>query len=947
MRFLQTSFLVGFVCLMVATSVEAKTTMAVGTHGARFTSDEAWQRRKVVASLGRDQFVLGGGSGVAMVFIEESLLLENEDEYREALKSAIALISVQTRLRGKLQYDRKEHFGHARAYMDADIKDIELIYTIQVLSRDGLTYRLIAWGMRSKAAEMEKQIDEVIAGFSFPPPGSVWDKQTVPHEVKHHLPGNTITFQMRDSVFHPAKLQGALLAYATDDDMHGIYGYEEEGSPRRIEYLLDQAMVDLNTDEPDEYKEHVRKDIRIGPNEGRFLEASNKTFSVSIAIVPLPANRLLELRYVHAGSPDLDRFDRDLFWKSVNMIPVESGLELPENYKKDETPALNKYQQEVASLSTPLLETDSFGVRSVATYDDQRYLACNYSEAVLIGPNGKQVLYSAEDWMVLPSFAKWQDTWLLSDGSGLLMDLDSQEPCNLDLKPIFMTTFGDKLYYVPLVEPTELPGYQFDSLSGASSELRVRHADGTDEQIIQLEGQHITGVSFVPSGTDALLRTRPKFDPANADYGFTLKLIRLTLATGKTRELGEWKTVEGLKTTPQGWLVTGTPTDKPRGIYLMNGTGKLTTLLTGDQCDGIGIEGDDLLYCQNEYSSANSKLTFRRIPLADLEQRGALCQPFCDALINQIAEQWAAEPAAAEPVDSPQAIAASVDRASAICEQLVGCPLPTDPLQVDELGEAMSYIPELSPSAVRLCNMLTTRALLDQGAEWIACDQYDVSLWSAIDNGLQSNLYAYGYTPSAIYCSTNFDTESGLWRPASTLLEEAKGRRLLLCLDANKLRQAVEASMPASAQKLDLDNAASLESLLSEAPRNHMLRKEIYDQLIAAGRYGQALQLANRFTAGPHVAAIDYQASFALQTLQGPDDKRAAELAVELQQVLQQYPTEQGLYLMLGVLYERVDEPPFHRSRACYNRVLEMSSWGAYAEQATARLEVINGDDQP
>ncbi|QDU58304.1 hypothetical protein [Aeoliella mucimassa] len=946
MRFLLTSLLVGFTCLVLAIPAAARTTMPIGRHGAKFTTDEDWKRRQILPNLGRDQFILGGGRGIFMVIVEAPQLLENEEEFRLTLKNSMAVITVKTRPRGRILYNRKADFGYARAFMDADIDNAELVYSFQLLARDGLRYQIIAWTSRSKADELEKQLTAVVDEFSFPAAGSAWDKKTVPREVTHHLPGVSLSFKIRDSVHQPTEIPQAIFAYGSEDDMHGIFAYEMPGTLANIDYFLDRELQDLNQNDSEEYKEHSRKDVRYGDTPGRCLVAASDTFTVHITVLQLPGNRLLELRYAHSGAPDLKRFDRDLFWDTLKINPVESGLDLPEHYLEVEASALNKYQQEVAELSTDLFAVENSTVLSLTRYDDQRYLIANYHEASLVGPGGKEVLYSTDDWTPMPSIAKWQDVWILADGTGEQIDLESHEPCDLELKPLLLASFEDQLYYVPVIRPEALPGY--DSItSGQGDELHVCQVDGTDRLIVQLTNRRITGISIAPSGTDALLRTRPQYDPNSEKYRIDMKLVRVTLATGKTQEMGDWETVECTTSTSRGWLITGTPQHQPRGIYLLDGSGNLTTLLTSDDGMGVEIVDKNLVYCEPDIRETASRLVFRQIELANLEQRGALCQPFCQAVINRLAEQWAAESTADEPLDSPEAIAASLDRASALCEKLVGCPLPTEPLEVDLLCEAMPFEPNLSPDANRLLVMMITRALLDQGAEWIACDDYDSDKWIALDKGVVLNLYAVGYTPASIYTSTYYDSESGLWRPASTLLDEVQGRRLLLGLDAQKIAEASKASVSAGAEKLDLDNVDALGALLDEAPQNLKLRKTVYDHLVTTGRFDQLLQLATPRIAGPNAAAIDYQASFAVRIHQCPDDETATALAEELQQVLRQYPTEPSLYLLLGTLYERLDEAPYPRSRACFNRVIEMGSWSGEGRQAAERLEAINDGPQP
>ena len=117
-----------------------------------------------------------------------------------------------------------------------------------------------------------------------------------------------------------------------------------------------------------------------------------------------------------------------------------------------------------------------------------------------------------------------------------------------------------------------------------------------------------------------------------------------------TPTLAPWRSVGQLGVADDGWLVTGSPTDGPSGIYLLDDQGRHELLVSGSGLYGIRLSAGQLTFPSSEQlpegQSWNSTVVYR-IAEHDARALGPTCQPFSRSTLALLAGR------ALEALDQP------------------------------------------------------------------------------------------------------------------------------------------------------------------------------------------------------------------------------------------------------------------------------------------------------
>jgi len=285
-------------------------------------------------------------------------------------------------------------------------------------------------------------------------------------------------------------------------------------------------------------------------------------------------------------------------------------------------------------------------------------------------------------------------------------------------------------------------------------------------------------------------------------------------------------------------------------------------------------------------------------------------------------------------------------RANEIAVELAGRPLPTTGRDLDRvLGAAAASTMELSGEGEVLLAVLLAAGWLEQGGEWVpgeaATGRFAQRRMQEPPDGLMTVVHS----PLEVVASTLYDTE-GFWSPATQIVEGAQGRTILAGIDRGALQRALDERRGPDVAKLARGDAAAIRAALDAAPANEYLRQRVYLQLASAGKYTVLAEIAGEFAASEKAATIDAKASIVARCQDDLPAEQLEPLSAAIQDAIRKEPDDASLYYYLGRVWERIEgeETNGEKSTACYQKALELRSWGPLAEELHAKLGLTDAE---
>ncbi len=408
-------------------------------------------------------------------------------------------------------------------------------------------------------------------------------------------------------------------------------------------------------------------------------------------------------------------------------------------------------------------------------------------------------------------------------------------------------------------------------------------------------------------------------------------LAEVNLETGTINKLGSWPSIHFLASAKDKWLVSGQPSDGPKGIYTLerNTPNPQRELLISEaSAKGIELKNGALLFC---YTKPSVGSVFVWTPLAVLNEFGPFCNPIYTQLLNQLGSDAAPEAGLLSVFESQAAFDRYFERANEHAVNQFGLVLPREPWEVDQVFTNLNYDDQLSGSGLALVATLLTQSLCDQGAVIVEgpINPLDAFVYAEDTRGTD---HTFAISPLTV-TQQSLLTEDGWWNPSESLLEQANGRKLLIGSHLASIQRA-EASHESVPWRSELPNwdADQVTAYLHEHGRNFHLRKLVYQQLSLAQRRDVLAQVAETMASSETGTALDYSAWLgAIKDSEPIRQHRLLEEAVAL------FPGDAALFVLLGMHYELDGD----RMGAvhCYEQALELDSWGDAYEAASFALD--------
>jgi hypothetical protein len=481
--------------------------------------------------------------------------------------------------------------------------------------------------------------------------------------------------------------------------------------------------------------------------------------------------------------------------------------------------------------------------------------------------------------------------------------------------------------------------------------LVLRSPAGDEEVVARFPGVIIGGLS-IDLACETALVAQTRVGALSSARGVPWTLTAVTLADGGSRDLVEMRSITHLGPAADGWVVCGEHEVGVQALFRLSTDGTLELLVTGRDLIGFQTIPEELLLvapwqpARSGYPGTGWQAV-HAIPMAAVREHGPACAPYPPPVLEEVAraalERAQLEPTRRAVLGRPGHLETFVTAARSVGRNRTGQPLPESPAELDEL------LVDVGPGTIlRLEAHLLLSALLVSTLQ--RTEEVEVRLVASgpdhrpapvIGADLQGSAWAIGGRPDEIICSTLM-VQGKWWFPGTTLLDQARGRVLVLGLDQNVVAQEIASLEQAGLEELTgTGDERALIATLEQRPRNRYLREHVYLMLGSAGRLAVLEAVARHFVETRDDPALeDLTGWLAARVVRGSGDD-CAGLIADLRAAIERHPETPGLYLLLGQTYEGCPgDSSQARARACYQEALDRDARGR------VRLDALEGLDR-
>ena len=935
--------------------VTAADEFSIGTQGAAIELDDTWERRQINADFGPDQFV--SIKGFWCFVTEFRGLLDGPSDLDRLLATIVGGLPTTMEVIDegpRTHHDQVDGVDWVTRRMTVRLNGLKLAYQFDVVGGDGLAYLFMTWAMASQETDLYDWASRVARSLSMPPPESEWGQSRLETSRPFRLENQVVEMTFRGTLLvdYWVKDDDDMTTLATLDDELAVHLAIFENTDSTDEYL--DQVVEYFDDGLSSTTEKERSDVEIEAGRGRqvrvdYTDSEGTPYVFALAAIPIDDELILDVRMVVMASAWCEERE-DLWSELMSTIRVTEDPKIdafPEPAESDAVSrALNESAQVLLDHSESLAESHAWNTIFMVAPDGLIY--AHQSEEITIPVVGDET-----EERVVAEFTDWVPNRVLDWWDGELVALDPDGNVVAVQEGIrrlgfsadrFAVIDDDRLLVVPRREVPEVFGYESLPVL-APAELVIRDHNGNESSIASFDGRSVLHLAVSRNTLQTLVATR-KADPLAPGVGeSTTSLWLMDINSGKTQRLPEWRIVSSITASADGWLVSGSPIDGPNALYLMADDGQRELLMTGD-VKGLALEDGLIVYATNlhldDESGFGPVTTVYESPLDLVREHGPRCRPFTVESINLIAAR-----AVEGDVDlsTTDGYSSFLEAAEASSRDLTGIPLPSETAAIDRLLVDLSYDTDISSRAIELLSAMVGNALVQKGARWIdgprppGAPQFWNSGW------IGESLFTIAVQPHQVVLNTLY-SEDGWWRPVSSILDSAAGRKILVGVDEGTLEAEIRAEDPSEAIAwIEASKTKKIGQIVDEHPDNTHLRSEIYQQLAARSSFAVMEDLADSMIRKGEPVLDDWRAwAVARQQLSTPTADVEFEIE-RLRAAIGEHPETPSLYLLLGAAYERSSrDDRLEAARACYLRVSELRTWGTISDEAETALLRLDGD---
>lgn len=408
-----------------------------------------------------------------------------------------------------------------------------------------------------------------------------------------------------------------------------------------------------------------------------------------------------------------------------------------------------------------------------------------------------------------------------------------------------------------------------------------------------------------------------------------------SLDKGNLTALENWDEVSGICPAEGGFLITGS-WKGVSGLYFLNRQGLARRLLSGGTWAGLYYDG----------TSAQIIVSGRGIfkatagTLEQMEQPPApLTQESFRSLVTAVWQSLPEEVTRAGGLSTLAACQALIRNANELARRRGLEPLPDSPPAFDELLERLSVEPALDEEGLQLLTANLVCLLTGTGsAEWLEGPE-PVSSWQPL-TVLDRQAFALGCLPLPVLRNVLYDSE-GWGNPATSLLERAQGRKILLANSASLLEERVTRLFdPELLSVIREPDAAKTGKLLEKHPANEFLRRQVWAELLAGGHDTVFEKVMAGYLAHATPARCDLEVWWRYVYDRKKTD--VPDAIGSLKDAIRRFPGEPLFYLVLGYAYTSAEmEDRIAKARQCFKKTAGLA-YGELEDLAEQELAKLN-----
>ncbi|MEZ5977210.1 MAG: hypothetical protein R3F34_03220 [Planctomycetota bacterium] len=416
-----------------------------------------------------------------------------------------------------------------------------------------------------------------------------------------------------------------------------------------------------------------------------------------------------------------------------------------------------------------------------------------------------------------------------------------------------------------------------------------------------------------------------------SSFTTTLRVVRVS--NGAVVSESEWGWVSALGPGRTGWIVSGAPRYGAYGVFGLEPDGSTELLVGGFAVEGIGIDGDRLLFGEGitNVDSTGGDFVLRSVALETARRLGPRTAPPTRADLEAVARAVFSD--GLPEIRERSELLALGERMEAAWGEVCRSAFPGDTAAIESSLASFSYDDTLEAAERSVLVVIAAAELVRGGA--ICAGPLELARITDSDARPRekATLHALAVDPCAV----------GAGHLLAGLAERANGRTILLgpVDDAMAARIAEEAGTDAA---FDHESASSADvsALFERHPTNRHLRREIAARLVESGQHGAALAALTPYASAADAEYSDVAAWLAVQVTEAGRRRTPADRLVrDARSAVERFPEELTLYYLLGCAYEaRGDDLDVERARACFELVLDQDDeWSRLSEAASSAIE--------
>lgn len=759
----------------------------LGSYQTKVQFPLSWQRQILDKDSGKDQFAVPFDSKYLIIFSNEGFVASPK-AMEVFTKRVTDFLIKRSPLHTKvmpLPTIRYKQVLYIRHRVDTKFNDLNISYVVGAVNVGGTGYTILAWSFPPKFEELDQEVASICSSMTN-------DGENAEFQSRFKESGKSFS---DDNAL--VRLKYAPLIYQEDysNPNEGKWSVRNEDFQVELKRVKGFSPGTLQADWPD-FQIQSTGEMTVGDHA---KNPRKYTYYYAVTRSDPPRSRLS----VFLSPERQDGFElrMDCPYDFDAMIPLMKqwlknasyspapgmAAYLPREEAQDSSayqlvrPFIEGAKEELRLHSQVLaLGWKSSGSALVATRADLEEL----------GPGSvpvRMVSWPQNRYQRMQIF-DWKGSLYIKEGTEKTQVLNHQ---TLDTAPgwdeVRFALGGEKVLGIVRTAPASAL-QQIISPENASDQLTLVDAEGKEFPAL---GDLDWEKGALNPASDKVLYVSA-VAPLEASGRLDKRLTLWEKNSGKKLNLGLWKTVTDIQTSPEGWFVLGDP-GQGTGLWKVSFEGKQELIFRGDQIKFLAVN-QGRLWFSSRWTKEGKQLGWSEdvlysLPMAQARSLASKVDPFSADLVDRCAVQ-AGLGDSFPPLASQGDLMILYQRFKGLLSQEAGTDFLPGAGYLDTYLERYAEDGRKRPALYRGLLILFAGNLVDQGARWVPPGSEP-----RLHPGSQAvveNLYAKSYLLQGILNSIVDDDDDGWRDPSQTLMKDTQGRQVLVGFDPATLQLEME-----------------------------------------------------------------------------------------------------------------------------------------------------------